>query len=233
MSISAQSIIRRVVETIQDNTSVRWPVSELVRYLNDGQREVVLYRPDAMVTNASMALVGGSRQSLPANGIKLLDTTRNTSGSKRSIQLIQREILDSQVPGWHAITGATEILHFMYDVRDPKIFYVYPPSANSGASLEIVYSALPTDILEPADGATYTGVAGNISIPEIYSNSLQDYVLYRAYTKDSLHSGNAARAATHYQLFASSLGIEIKSAVQSQPSNTGNPNMEPPSGRAA
>ena len=56
MTTAAQSIIRRVVETLQDTTSVRWPVAELVRYLNDGQREVVLYRPDSMVTNATVTL---------------------------------------------------------------------------------------------------------------------------------------------------------------------------------
>lgn len=38
MPIPAQSVIRRAVETLQDNTSIRWPVGELVRYLNDGQR---------------------------------------------------------------------------------------------------------------------------------------------------------------------------------------------------
>ena len=54
MTIAAQSIIRRAVETLQDTTSVRWPVNELVRYLNDGQREIVLYRPDSMVTNATV-----------------------------------------------------------------------------------------------------------------------------------------------------------------------------------
>ena len=48
MAITAQSLIRRVVETLQDNTSIRWPVAELVRYLNDGQREVAIYRPDAV-----------------------------------------------------------------------------------------------------------------------------------------------------------------------------------------
>ncbi len=47
MPITAQSIVRRVVETIQDNTSIRWPISELVRYLNDGQRELISKRPDA------------------------------------------------------------------------------------------------------------------------------------------------------------------------------------------
>lgn len=227
MPITAQSIVRRVVETLQDNTSVRWPVNELVRYLNDGQREIILYRPDAMVTNAAVALAAGSKQALPSNGAKLIEVVRNTSGTKRSVRLVNREILDAQAPGWHNITGVTEILHFMYDPRDPKIFYVYPPAASSGASLDVVYSALPTDITEPADGALYTAVTGNISVPDIYGNVLQDYILYRAYTKDSEYAGNAARAQAHYGTFANALGIEIRATVSVQPTSVANPNQRP------
>jgi hypothetical protein len=224
MPIAAQSIVRRVVETLQDNTSVRWPVNELVRYLNDGQREIILYRPDAMVTNAAVTLVAGSKQSLPANGAKLIEVVRNTAGNKRSVRLVNREILDSQSPGWHNITGAAEILHFMYDPRDPKIFYVYPPAAASGASLDVVYAALPTDVTEPADGALYTAVSGNISVPDIYGNVLQDYMLYRSYSKDSEYAGNAQRAQAHYGAFANALGIEMKATVNFQPNTVANPN---------
>lgn len=224
MPISAQSIIRRVVETLQDNTSVRWPANELVRYLNDGQREIVLYRPDAMVTNATLTLAAGSKQSLPTNGTKLIEVIRNnTVTSKRAVRLVNREILDAQSPNWHNISGAAEVLHFMYDPRDPKVFYVYPPALNT-AAVDIVYSALPTDITEPADGATYTAVTGNISVPDIYGNVLQDYILYRAYTKDSEYAGNAARATAHYQAFANALGIEMTATVNFQPTTAANPN---------
>jgi len=225
MAITAQSIIRRVVETLQDNTSVRWPVSELVRYLNDGQREIVLYRPDAMVTNAALTLVAGSKQALPANGAKLIEVVRNTAGTKRSVRLVNREILDSQSPGWHNLAGVTEVLHFMYDPRDPKVFYVYPPAAASGASLDIVYAALPTDVTEPADGSTYSAVTGNIGVPDIYGNVIQDYILYRAYSKDSEYAGNAARAQAHYGAFGNALGIEMKATVNFQPSAVANPNQ--------
>jgi hypothetical protein len=224
MPIAAQSIIRRVVETLQDNTSVRWPVSELVRYLNDGQREIVMYRPDAMVTNASVALAAGSKQALPANGTKLIEVVRNSTGNQRSVRMVNREILDAQSPNWHNITGVTEVLHFMYDPRDPKIFYVYPPAAASGASLDIVYAALPTDITEPAAGATFSAVSGNISVPDIYGNVLQDYILYRAYTKDSEYAGNAQRAQAHYGAFANALGVELKATVNFQPNPSSNPN---------
>ena len=209
MALTASSIIRRAVETIQDTTSVRWPVSELVRYLNDGQREVVLYRPDAMVTNASIALVAGAKQTLPSTGSKLIDIIRNTSGVKRSVRLTDRHILDSQTPSWYNLTGVTEILHYMYDPRDPRLFYVYPPAAASGASVEVVYSSYPTDIADVADGAVYSAVAGNISLPDIYGNILTDYILYRAYTKDAEFAGNAARAQAHYGAFQAALSAEM------------------------
>lgn len=209
MTTTAQSIIRRVVETMQDNTSVRWPVAELVRYLNDGQREVVLYRPDSMVTNATVALVAGAKQSLPSTGSKLIDVIRNTGGNKRSVRMTSRHILDTQTPSWYNLTGATEILHYTYDPRDPKVFYVYPPAASTGASVELVYSSYPTDITEPADGALYSAVTGNISLPDIYANILTDYVLYRAYTKDAEFAGNAARAQAHYAAFQAALTTEM------------------------
>ena len=222
MPIPAQQIIRRCVETLQDTTSIRWPVAELVRYLNDGQREVVLYRPDAMVTNATVTCVAGTKQALPANGAKLIEVIRN-SGTRRAVRLVNREILDAQMPGWHNLTGQNELLHYMYDPRDPRTFYVYPPATTS-AQLDIVYAAYPTDIAEPADGALYTAVTGNISLPDIYGNVLQDYILYRAYTKDSEYAGNAQRAQAHYAAFANALGIEIKATVAVAPNPVGNPN---------
>ena len=226
MPISAQSVIRRCVETLQDNTSIRWPVGELVRYLNDAQREVILYRPDAAVTNAPVTLVAGSRQSLPSGGTKLVEVVRNSTGTKRAVRMVNREILDAQLPGWHAQTGVTEVLHYMYDPREPRIFYVYPPAAASGASVEVTYASVPADIAEPADGALYTAVSGNIGVPDIYGNVVQDYVLYRAYTKDSEYAGNAARAQAHYAAFANALGVEIKATVAVAPNPVSNPNRQ-------
>jgi hypothetical protein len=225
MTIAASSVIRRAVETLQDATSVRWPTAELVRYLNDGQREIVLYRPDAMVTNATVTCVAGTKQSLPTLGSKLIDVNRNSAATsaKKAIRMINREILDAQTPGWHNITGSVDILHFMYDPRDPRVFYVYPP-ATALAMVDIVYSSYPSDITEPADGSLYSAVTGNISVPDIYGNVLGDYILYRAYTKDSEYAGNAGRAQAHYTAFANALGIEIKGTTGVAPNPSGNPN---------
>jgi hypothetical protein len=162
-----------------------------------------------MVTNATVALVAGAKQAVPTNGSKLIDVIRNTAGTKRSVRMTVRNILDTQSPNWYNLTGVTEILHYMYDARDPKVFYVYPPAASTGASVELVYSAYPADITEPADGAVYSAVTGNISLPDIYGNVLADYILYRAYTKDSEYAGNAQRAQAHYAAFQAALTTEM------------------------
>jgi len=231
MTIAAQSVVRRAFDIIQDTTAVRWPTNELVRYLNDAQREVAMYRPDSMSTNTTMTCVAGSRQSIGAltpSGVKLINVIKNSAaaGTKRAVRLIEREILDSQNATWHALTGTVDAIHYMFDPRDPKTFYVYPPALVT-TQLDIVYSALPTDITEPADGATYTAVTGNLSVPDIFANAVLDYVLYRAYSKDSEYAGNAQRAGGHYQAFANSMGIEVKGLMQASPMAPGgvyNPN---------
>ena len=222
MASTAQSIIRRCVEISQDMTSVRWPISEVCRYYNDGQREIVLQRPDALSTNAAKALDAGSKQTLPTGGLKLIEVVRNTGGG--AVRLTNREVLDAQIPGWHTLTGVTAIKHFMYDPRDPRVIYVYPP-AGAGASLDIVYAKAPTDISEAADGGTYSNVATTaLELPEIFAGPLIDYVLYRMYSKDAEYAGNAARAQAHYTAFANALGMEIKATVAVAPTSPGNPN---------
>lgn len=225
MTILANTLILRVADISQDKTSIRWPVNEVVRALNDAQREIILYRPDAKVVNkAAYALAPGAKQALPSTptqGIKLLDVTKNGVG--KAVRLTNREILDAQTPGWYNIAGTTSILHYTYDIRDPQTFYVYPP-ALAGATLDIVYCALPVDIAEVPDGSSYASVTGNIDVPDIYANTIVDFMLYKIYLKDSEYAGNAARAQAHYTLFANALGIEFKALSMFTPTSAGNPN---------
>jgi len=218
MAIAAQDVIHRAVDILQDTTSVRWPVEELVRYLNDGQREVILYRPDATVKAVSHTCVAGAKQALPTDGAKLIDVIRNSAAGSNnsSVRLVPREILDTQIPNWYALTGSISAVHYTYDPRDPQVFFVYPP-ATTDTEIDITYSAYPTNIAEPAAGSSYDDVVGNLDVPDIYSNVILDYVLYRAYSKDSEYAGNATRAQAHYAAFANALNIEVQGTTGVSP----------------
>ena len=231
MTISAQSIVRRATDLLQDQTSVRWPVNELVRWLNDAQRAIVKVRPDSMNTTATMTLSAGTRQDLDsatANAAgnatlspapaKLIEITRNmaSTSDKGAVRLVPRQILDAQTPGWHNLPGSVNILHYMFDPRDPKTFYVYPP-ATATAQLEVMYSAYPTDITEPAAGSTFADVTGNLSLADIYADDVLNLVMYRCYSKDSEYAGNAERAAGYLNVVTASLGAEIAATMAVAP----------------
>jgi hypothetical protein len=62
-------------------------------------REVVLHKPNSSVRNTPFALVAGTRQSLPPDGVQLLDVVRNLPA--RGVRIVAREILDAQLPDWH------------------------------------------------------------------------------------------------------------------------------------
>jgi hypothetical protein len=224
MPIAASSLIQRATGLLQDPTSIRWPVNELVRWLNDGQREIVLIRPDAINVTATMTLAAGSRQDLDAATgitvlpIKLIEITRNlaATSTKQSVTMVPRKIMDAQTPNWHQVTPSVNILHYMFDTRDPKTFYVYPP-ATVLAQLEVNYSGYPTDIAEPADGVLWGAVTGNITVPDIYGSALVDYMLYRAYSKDASYAGNAQRASSYLAVFNGALGIERSATEKFSP----------------
>lgn len=198
----ASAIIGRAQRILNDTTGVRWGDAELLDWLNDAQREIVLLKPDASVTNTTLQLATGTKQSIPSAGIILHKVTRNmgTDGTTpgRAIWEIDQSILNQENPGWHTDTDNAEAKHYMFDSNDPKTFYVYPPQpASSQGYVELVYSSAPTDIANTATA---------ISIDDVYANSMLDYLLYRAYSKDTDYAGNAQRAAGHQQAFAASLG---------------------------
>ena len=145
-TVKAVDLINRAEEILQDNTNVRWSQQTLLNYLNDGQREVVLFRPDANPVNASFTLAANAaKQTLPSAALRLLSIYKNASPTTKPITNIERRVLDDQIEDWYGTTG-TNVEHYVYDPMDPKIFYVYPHTTSSSATISIVYSSAPGDI---------------------------------------------------------------------------------------
>ena len=200
MSVAVNDIVDKAEIILQDTTNTRWPAAELIGWLNDAQLQIVLEKPEASVTNESVALVLGTKQALPSTGITLIDVVRNmgTTGTTpgNAMRIIDRKILDAQVPDWHsAANNAAVHTHFIFDDRDPTNYYVHPGS-DATNQIEIVYSSAP--VTAAADG--------DITIPDVFANAILDYILYRAYSKDADYAANAQRAVGHLQAFGMSLG---------------------------
>jgi hypothetical protein len=215
-TITTSAIISKVSTLLQDATNIRWTTTELLDWLNDGQREIVMYKPNACVKNTDVALVAGTKQTIPADGINLIDIPRNTGGN--AIRPTNRNILDAQIPDWHASSRQNaKVQHYCYTPNDPRTFYVFPPSPGTN-SVEIIYCAAPA-------AATIGGV---ISIDDIYAAPLTNYIAYRAYSKDAEYAENSGLAQAYYQAFITQITGKATAETITDPNThtKGDPNLK-------
>ena len=232
-TLTGANLISRIQDSLQDTTGVRWTEAELLRYINDAQREVVNFKPQASADHSNVQLATGTEQSIPDVALSLIKVVRNmsaTGGSatgKKSIRLVDEDILNSIEPDWHdpTVTGdaahGSVIKHYVFDPDDPRKFYVYPGVKDGeNAYVELITSRSPTDL---------SVTSSTIYIDDIYGNALVDYVLFRCYMKDAEFAGNAQRASQHYQLFLNSVssGISSKNLINPNFDRNGQ-NIAPP-----
>lgn len=220
-TVKVVDLIVRARTLLQDEDSVRWTVTELQYWLNDGYRDVLNLRPDSNTLTGEFTCVAGPRQVLTTtfpNASRLVSVVRNTAptSNKYGVRLVNRRTLDDQRKGWYADTPTVSIEEYMFDPRQPREFLVYPP-ATTAARLEVAYAQIPTPHTLSESQLTNTATTETIRIDDSFANALLDYVLYRAYSKDAEQQGNAARAVAHFQAFQNSLGVAAQANAASQP----------------
>lgn len=220
-TVKVVDLISRAKTLLQDTTSVRWSLSELQSSLNDGYRETLNLRPDSNTLTGTFSCAAGPRQVLTtgfANASRLVAVVRNVAASsnKYAVHLIDRRVLDTQRRGWYTEPASVSVEKYIFDARQPREFLVYPP-ATSAAQLEVLYAQVPTPHTLTDVQLANSATAEVIRIDDTFANALLDYMLYRAYIKDSEQQGNAARAVAHYQAFQNSLGVSAQANAASQP----------------
>lgn len=218
MAITAQSIIDQAEEILQDESNDKWGETDLLGWLNVGQRAIVREKPDANSVREAVLLASGLWQSLPSTGVLLLGTTMNmgTDGATPGVPvtLVERKWMDAVMPTWTTATASATTEHVIYDKdQHPKEFMVYPQSDGTGY-IEVFTSKIPADIL----------IAAVISVGDEFAEGLLDYVLFRAFSRDADYVENAQRAIHHWQSFGMIVG-RIEANEQENPAKKGQGTM--------
>lgn len=135
-TITAQALIDRCNKALFDESGVRWPENYLLEYLSDGQRQVVLLQPEAYPTNEVVKLVPGTKQTIPDGAYTFITAIRNMDidgrTPKRACRKMERAIIDHNIPHWHESRPDVIAKHFIYETRDRRNFYVFPPQPGGG-----------------------------------------------------------------------------------------------------
>lgn len=217
MTTSAAQIINAAAFTLQDDSNIQWTRAELLGYASDAQRDACLVKPDAYTVNASIVLAAGTKQALPANGNGFVRIARNMGASPgttpgRVPRPLSIAAMDQMNPNWHTQTASAVVMEYLYDERDPKVFYVSPPQPSSGFGyVDLVYFAIPPALALETD---------NLTLDDVYKTALVHYVVYRAKLKEG-EQQSMAEASTHQAIFQALLGAKDKAEEDDNGSNRG------------
>lgn len=207
MALTVSGLIDDAARELQDATHVRWTRLELLDYFNAAQRKFVELRPDQLAQERELTLDAGWRQALPTNVLTLIDITNNANATARRITKTNLWVLDAVSGGWRSGAPAREVMHFMYDMKTPREFLVFPPVI-AGVKVSAMVTPVIVDL---------TNESGIPFVPERWMDALRHFVLFRAWSKDAEFGGNQALAAAHLQLFNDALGVQSKAANEMAP----------------
>jgi len=204
-TIKAGEIAGEVSQKLFDSTQVRWPPEELLKELSNAQRSIVGRVRAAYAKNEIIDLVAGTKQSIPAGGEMFLKAIRNMGSDKNTPGIVPRRIpvstMDNNSPDWHEHTPSATVKNVVYDLADPKTFYVHPPQPSSNrGSLQILYSASPPELTDENDV---------IGLDDTWKEELFHFVMARCLAKQS-GEGDPEGASVYWKLFIE--GVEAKKA---------------------
>lgn len=204
MKVSDVIYRARILLSDEDAGSYRWSTEELIEWINDAQRLVAVVRPDSSSDERVVTLAAGTKQTLPADTFRLLDVVRNMASDGvtpgRAVRMVDREILDQVDPDWHKGRQRTEIKHFTYDPRNPGIFFVYP-AVSAGVKAEVLLSKYPDAVALETD---------DLTLPENYFEAVVNYVMFRAYSKDTEFTASPQVASAYLNAFNAVLGVKTQ-----------------------
>lgn len=228
--ILASEIMTKAGILLLDEDHIRWPLDELAGWINEAVRAVILAKPSAGSKTVALPLVKGTHQILPPSidgreTLQLVGINRNLNSAAepraagRAIRTAARALIDAQEPNWHDasyVPFRREVRQVIFDENVPTEFYVYPGNDGNGV-VEAAVALLPAPVTAAGgDPDLIQTWAVSTGLAEPYGGPLVDYVVSRSHMKDDT-AADTAKAMSHYQLFATALGIKVQAEGSTNP----------------
>lgn len=211
--MKCQDVIDSARAELNDPEEVRWNSDALLAYFNDALQALASVRPDTSTITETVELAAGTRQELPATGIRLIKIVRNMGANGatpgRPVAKGDLQTKDAIDPTWHTTTGTGTVYEYFYDPLVPREFYVDPGVGGTTTSVLMTYAVSPQAVTTPR--------ATDLPVDAVYSPALREWMLYRAWGGDDEQSPNYVQARERLNTFFRLLGAKVQADVAAAP----------------
>lgn len=175
-----QDVVTRVRRTFGDDAAVQVTNEDIIRWINDGQTEIVKHNDGALQKTGTLDLVVGQAQyTMPAD-LFILRSLRYKYAdmlSYSSLRYKNMQEFDDSIDGWDGSAYSTGNPQF-FTMYEGKVILFPIPNTASVAGLKVLYNQKPTDVVNLAD---------SLALPLIYHNTLTKYCMWQASLLDEDH----------------------------------------------
>lgn len=178
--MNVSDVIIRVRRTFGDEAAVQVSDDDVMRWINDGQVEIVKHNDGALQKSSLINLVANqSLYTLPVDLMILRSLRYKYSDmlSFSSLKYKNMQQFDESIDGWDGTQyGTGHPVLFTMDEGKAILFPTPDQSVTSG--LKVIYNQTPTDV---------TGLLDSLALPLIYHNSILSYCMWQASLLDEDH----------------------------------------------
>jgi hypothetical protein len=173
-------IVTRVRRIFGDDAAVQLDNADIIRWINDGQIEIVKRNEGALQKTSFINLVANQAQYTMPTDLLILRALRYRFTDMLSfnrLKYMNMQQFDESIDGWDGNAFTTGNPSF-FTMDEGKALLFPIPSQSVTSGLKVLYNQQPVDVDDIAD---------TISLPLIYHNTLVKYCLWCASLLDEDH----------------------------------------------
>jgi hypothetical protein len=173
-------IIMRVRRIFGDEAAVQVTDDDVMRWINDGQVEIVKKNDGALQKTSLLNIVVNQAQYTMPTDMLILRSLRfkaTADLSFNTLKYMSIQQFDEAIDGWDGTALSTGTPQF-FNVYEGKATLFPIPDASSTSGLKVLYNQQP---------ATVTTTSDALALPLIYHNSLVKYCMWMASLLDEDH----------------------------------------------
>lgn len=189
-------IMTRVRRKFGDESAVQVTDADMIRWINDGQRHIVLRNDTLLEKTATTDSVAAQQEyTLPTDLLilKFIQYRENTSAAYYKLRGMTPVEFNEYIDGW-SDAGTAQGVPQVYTIFAGKIIAFPTPSSSVTAGFKIYYNRTPVDVVLNSDTP---------DLPLLYHPALVNYCMQQAYEMDEdqeAASGEVAKVAEDIDL---------------------------------
>jgi hypothetical protein len=206
--VKARVLVVRAAQELEDyepgyeNTS--WSLDALLGYLQEALQTMAALKPEVYAISDRVQLSPGSRQIVPERYSRLVRVDSNATTGESIMPA--HALLSKHFTKPECVSTSGAVRSYFIDENNPRVYTVQPPVPDFPAQyVEATWQAKVPELVSAVSEIDFPG--GDAAV---YQAPMLDWMLYRAFARDTESTTSLNRSQLHYKAFYQFFNVQVQ-----------------------